>query len=213
MTVEPTTTAAGARSVKDLTVTDPTDLIRRAGSGDREAFTELCREHGDRLLTHAMVLCRDRSTAEDLVQETLVAAWRNLGRFNGGCRLFTWLCTILIRRHRDDLRRRWPLPFSLWLSREDADTGVVDPAAGAVEPSSHPDAALVAREQAAALLRSVRQLPRRQRDVVYLRYYAGESLDGIAAALNCSLGTVKSRLFHGLERLRRVRALAEERTS
>jgi len=55
------------------------------------------------------------------------------------------------------------------------------------------------------------QLPARQRIVVYLRFYAGESLEGIAAIVPCSLGTVKSRLFHGLARLAKMEKLKELR--
>lgn len=48
------------------------------------------------------------------------------------------------------------------------------------------------------------KLPKKHRDVVYLRFYVDNSLEGIAAALNCSVGTVKSRLFHALEKLRKM---------
>ena len=61
------------------------------------------------------------------------------------------------------------------------------------------------------VLRSLEQLPAKQREVVYLRFYAEDSLEGIAAALGCPVGTVKSRLFHGLEGLRRMKAILEER--
>ena len=57
-------------------------------------------------------------------------------------------------------------------------------------------------ERAAGLLRSLDQLPQRQREVVYLRFYADDSLEGIAEALGCSVGTVKSRVFYGLRALR-----------
>ena len=52
--------------------------------------------------------------------------------------------------------------------------------------------------------------PRKHQQVVYLRFYADDSLEGIAAALGCSVGTVKSRLFNALEKLRRMRELGEE---
>ena len=53
-------------------------------------------------------------------------------------------------------------------------------------------------------------LPAKQREVVFLRFYADETLDGIAAAMNTSAGTVKSRLFHALENLRQMRIFREE---
>ena len=66
-------------------------------------------------------------------------------------------------------------------------------------------------EQAARVLRSLENLPAKQREVVYLRFYADDSLEGIANALGCPVGTVKSRLFQGLERLQKMKALAEEK--
>ena len=52
-------------------------------------------------------------------------------------------------------------------------------------------------------------MPEKHREVVYLRFYVDESLDGIATALDCSVGTVKSRLFHALEKLRKMKALTD----
>jgi RNA polymerase sigma-70 factor (ECF subfamily) len=57
-------------------------------------------------------------------------------------------------------------------------------------------------ERAAFLRHCVEQLPPKHREVIHLRFYVDHSLDGIAAALGCSVGTVKSRLFHALDRLR-----------
>lgn len=189
-------------------INDGSDLIGRARSGDTEAFEALCREHSERLLRQAIALSRDVEAAEDLVQETLVEAWRGLPGFRGGCQFFTWLCRILIHRHLNSRRRRWPAPFSLLFG------GDQDQTEKFVE--SLPDAAplpgsnLEQSERAARVLRSLATLPDKQRMVLHLRFYAGDSLEGIAAALGCSVGTVKSRLHHGLERLRQMKALAEE---
>jgi RNA polymerase sigma-70 factor, ECF subfamily len=56
----------------------------------------------------------------------------------------------------------------------------------------------------------IRALPQKHQDVIYLRFYVDNSLEGIAAALGCSLGTVKSRLFHALEKLRSMNVLKEQ---
>ena len=187
---------------------DGPDLVGQARSGDNAAFDALCREHGDRLLRQSIALCGDASTAEDLVQETLFEAWRSLPRFHGGCRFFTWLCSILIHRHRNLRRKKWPLPFSFMFGRErdSADAFL----AAVVDPGPTPGAHTEQAERAAHVLRGLDRLPARQREVVYLRFYAEDSIAGIAAALGCSTGTVKSRLFHGLERLRQMKSLAEE---
>ena len=67
-------------------------------------------------------------------------------------------------------------------------------------------ASLEAEEHLARVRALLGRLPRKQRDVLFLRFFAAESLAGIAAALNCSVGTVKSRLFNGLEKLRKIAA-------
>ena len=181
------------------------DLISRAQAGDCEAFDEICRMHGDRLLRQAIGLCRDTAQAEDLVQETLIAAWQSLPRFNLQCQLFTWLCSILIRRHQNARRRRWPLMLS-FLFRHDP--GQADEVLTNLQDAGHdPNILAEHSERAIRVLQSLDRLPEAQRQVVYLRYYADASLEEIAAALGCSVGTVKSRLFHGLDRLRRMKSL------
>ena len=186
---------------------DGSDLIGRARSGDEEAFGDLCREYGDPLLRQAIALCGEVGTAEDLVQECLIEAWRSLPRYHGGCRFFTWLCSILIHRHLNFLRWKWPRPITVLFGRERDETeSILD---GVRDDSPIPGRAMEQAERAARVLRSLEKLPAKQRKVVYLRFYAEESLEGIATALGCSVGTVKSRLHHGLERLRRMKALTE----
>lgn len=203
--------------IPDASVTAPSetgsDPIDRARAGDVTAFDRLCLEHGDRLFRQALGLCRDRAAAEDLVQETLIAAWRSLGRYHGGCRFFTWLCSILIHRHRTAWRRRWSLGFSGRGARSGngAETEADWLPECVADPSASPELRAEAAERAAAVRASLDRLPAKQREVVFLRFYAEDSLEGIAAALGCPVGTVKSRLFHGLERLRRMKAVAEQR--
>lgn len=186
------------------------DLIGQARSGDSEAFDALCREHGDRLLRQAIGLCGDVNTAEDLVQETFIEAWRCLPRFHGGCRFFTWLCSILIHRHRNLRRKRWPLPFSLLFRSEGEEAE--NYLARIPDPGRTPGAEVEQAELAVRILRSLEKLPVKQREVVYLRFYAEDSLEGIAVAVGCSVGTVKSRLFNGLEKLRQMKAMVEEKS-
>jgi RNA polymerase sigma-70 factor (ECF subfamily) len=79
-------------------------LLDQARAGDAEAFGEICRVHGTRLLRQAVALCGNLTLAEDLAQDTLVEAWKCLRRYNGRCQFFTWLCAILLNRYRNVLR-------------------------------------------------------------------------------------------------------------
>lgn len=182
-----------------------------ARSGDCQAFDRLCRLHGDRLLRHAMGLCARESEAGDLVQETLIRAWRSLDRFEFRCRFFTWLCGILINTHRNHQRRWWPVAFALLNTsqKDQADALMNNVASGTASPAED----LEGVERATMVLGSLNRLPRHQREVVYLRFYADASLDEIARLVDCPVGTVKSRLFKGLEELGKLKMIREERKS
>src|SRR5277367_2707943 len=91
---------------------EESQLIARAREGDLTAFSRLVQEHQPRLLAQALAFCGDPHQARDLAQETMVAAWKSLARFDGSCRFFTWLYAILLRQHRKTLgwfSRRLPL--------------------------------------------------------------------------------------------------------
>jgi RNA polymerase sigma-70 factor (ECF subfamily) len=173
-------------------------LLDLARAGDADAFGELCRVHETRLLRQAMMLCGNPDTAEDLAQETLVEAWKSVRRFKGRCQLFTWLCAILFNRYRNKLRARRPIPFSDLMHHEREEIETRPESAD----DSSPARAAQEHEQRALVRECLEALPRKQQQVIYLRFFAGESLESIAGALGCSIGTVKSRLFYGMERLR-----------
>jgi RNA polymerase sigma-70 factor (ECF subfamily) len=172
---------------------DEPEWIDRAKAGDTAAFQRLAERHAACLWRCALALGKDRHWAEDLAQETLVEAWRSLARFDGRCRFSTWLYGIL--RHRFLKGRR---------GRNKAE--VLSPKALDQEPccDDSPDGFAEASEDARRVRRAVADLPEEHRLVVELRFFAGATLDEIAAALDCPLGTVKSRLHNALEKLRKM---------
>lgn len=181
-------------------------LLASAQQGDSEAFCELCRLYEARLLRQALALCGDNATAEDLAQDSLVAAWKSIRRYNGRCRFFTWLCAILIHLHKSRLRTK--PPWLRWFAN-DAASSSDDILNNVPDGAACPATALASSERDAFLRRCLEALPEKHREVIFLRFYVEESLDGIATALDCSVGTVKSRLFHALEKLRKMRILTE----
>lgn len=102
----------------EIEAPDTRSLLNLAQAGDAEAFGGICRAYETRLLRQAMMLCGDATQAEDLAQDALVEAWRCLRRYNGRCQFFTWLCAILLNRHRNQLRKKRPLPFSAFSRHE-----------------------------------------------------------------------------------------------
>lgn len=187
------------------------DCLIRAQAGDMDAYGELCRFYETRLLRHAVTLSGDLSLAEDLAQDSFVEAWKNLHRYNGRCQFFTWLCAILLNRYRNTVRRKRPLLFSTMTGRQREEA---EHSANALPNQGlMPDEAIERSEQAALTWQCVRALPAKHQQVIYLRFFAEDSLEGIAAAAGCSVGTVKSRLFHALEKLRGMRALSTYKES
>jgi RNA polymerase sigma-70 factor (ECF subfamily) len=188
-------------------LSDTRSLLDQARAGDAEAFGEICRLHETRLLRQAFLLCGNLALAEDLAQDTLVEAWKSLYRFHGRCQFFTWLCAILLNRYRNVRRKHWLWPAAQGGMEPD---GWQQPAVA--DHAAQPDQAVEGREQAALLRQCIKTLPAKHQEVIYLRFYVDDSLEGMAAALGCSVGTVKSRLFHALEKLRKMHALSPPMT-
>ena len=192
----------------EIEAIDTRSFLEQAQAGDAEAFGEVCLAYETRLLRQATALCGDAALAEDLAQDTLVEAWKCLRRYNGRCQFFTWLCAILLNRYRNTLRENRPRPLSS-LARHDQDEfrNSLDNLAG---HDSSPDLAAQLRDQAAVVRACIQALPTKHQRVIYLRFYVDNSLEGIAAALGCSVGTVKSRLFHALDKLRGMSVLSRQ---
>jgi RNA polymerase sigma-70 factor (ECF subfamily) len=192
----------------EMETPNPRSSLALAMAGDLEAYGEVYRTHSTRLLRQAMALCGNASLAEELAQDTLVEAWKSLRRYNGRCEFFTWLCAILLNRYRNTLRDRRTLPVSsLGGGDHDDFTNALKELR---DNRSLPDEAAESRDQTALVQRCLELLPVKHQQVIYLRFYVDDSLEGIAAALGCSVGTVKSRLFHALDKLRAMNALSAQ---
>lgn len=189
----------------EIEAPDTRNLLDLAQAGDAEAFGAICRVYETRLLRQAMTLCGDAILAEDLAQDSLVEAWKSLRRYNGRCQFFTWLCAILLNRYRNVIRGNRFRPTS---PPGGQDQEALEPQTNLPDPAALPDQAIERREQALLVRQCVQSLPARHQQVIYLRFYVDDSLEGIAAALGCSVGTVKSRLFHALEKLRKMNAFS-----
>ena len=195
----------------EIETPDTRSLLDQARAGDTEAFSEICRVHGTPLLRQAVALCGDRTLAEDLAQDTLVEAWKCLRRYNGQCQFFTWLCAILLNRYHNALRGNRLRPAATLGARDQDEyeqhTGNLP------DHAALPDQAVELREQAVLVRQCVQALSAKHQQVIYLRFYVDDSLEGIAVALDCSVGTVKSRLFHALDKLRKMNAFSDPLSS
>src|SRR5436190_20994737 len=129
----------------EFRICEASSLVEQARTGDADAFGEVCRTVETRLLRQAYSLCGDMDLAEDLAQDTLVEAWRCLRRYNGKCQFFTWLCAILLNRHRNTIRARRPISLSSLTGHEREEfRNNIDTLA---DPDASPDQAAQLREQ------------------------------------------------------------------
>ena len=181
------------------------ELLSQARAGDAQAFCRLVEPLQARLLRQAVALSGDVSAAEDLVSETLVEAWKSLSRYNESCRLSTWLYAILLHRHQKALRRARSRPISLaWLPFFKAqELHEQHHHVPSVEPS--PSERASQNELFVQLRQCIETLPEKHRQIILLRFFEEASLPDLAAVLGCSVGTVKSRLHHALEKLRKMK--------
>lgn len=184
---------------------DSREFLARACEGETEAFSLLTEPLQGRLLRQAVALTGDVGAAEDLVLETLVEAWGSLPRYDQTCRLSTWLYAILLHRYRKSVRRARCRPVSLaWLPFFERQE-LQDRQENIPSPELSPMDAVARNETAVRLRQSLGMLPEKHRQVILLRFFEDASLPDMAAVLGCSVGTVKSRLHHALEKLRRMK--------
>jgi RNA polymerase sigma-70 factor (ECF subfamily) len=170
------------------------DLVDGCRAGRRDALEALVSVHHDRLLRIATAMAGPEA-ASDLVQETFLAAVGAFPRFRADAQLSTWLISILRNRYSLYLRgqKKWkmaPLPGD--------GARLAAPEPPAVE--------LAARD----VLDRVGRLPEDLRTTLVLFHVDGLSYADIAKAMECPIGTVRSRLFEARERLRRLVLKAEE---
>jgi RNA polymerase sigma factor (sigma-70 family) len=161
-----------------------TELVRRARSGDREAYGMLIRRHQEVAFRTAYAVCGDAAEAEDATQEAFIKAHRALWRFRAGAPFRPWLLRIAANEARNRRRSAG--------RREHLATM----AAHAISTPDAPE--FSAGELSAALQR----LDAPHREVVLLRHVLELSEAETAAALRCRPGTVKSRLSRALTRMR-----------
>ncbi|MDB6125395.1 MAG: polymerase sigma factor, sigma-70 family [Pedosphaera sp.] len=180
-------------------------LLARARAGDAPAFCHLIEPLQAGLLRQAIALAGDMSVAEDLVSETLVEAWKSLSRYNETCRLSTWLCAILLHRYQKNFRRARSRPISLARLPLFEAQELQSQQENVSSPDPSPAEAATQSELSVQLRQCIEMLPARHREIILLRFFEDASLPDMAAVLGCSVGTVKSRLHHALEKLRKMK--------
>ena len=163
------------------------EIIDRCRRGDRDAFRALYDAHKDKVYSIALHFCRgDTAAASDVTQLVFMKLMTEIAGFRGDSRFSTWLHRLVVNACMDGQRREKSGALA-------TDPAVLDARAG---PAAYEDAVEQA-DVARSIQTAIDRLPPQFRLVVLLRYFDDLSYEEIAEALNCSIGTVASRLNRG----------------
>jgi RNA polymerase sigma-70 factor (ECF subfamily) len=171
-------------------------IVERAMEGDHDAFSELARASMDRQYAVATMILRDSERARDAVQESLIAAWRDIRALRDPDKWEAWLHRLTVRacyRLAKKERRRSTVELHI----------IAEPAP---DPGSHFALSIEERDR---MERELGRLTVDQRAVMVLHFYADLTLQQTADVLEIPVGTAKSRLHYGLRALRESMAGAE----
>ncbi len=180
---------------------DDAALVARVAAGDQDALGLLYDRFGQAVYSLCLRIVHEGATAEELTQEVFVRLWRSAASFDAAKgRLSTWLLRIAHNLSLNEVRRRQSRPVTAPdLDWEAAAAALADPSVDA-----DPAGSVWLRERATAVRGALAQLPAPQRKAIELAYFGGLSQPEVAAALGDPLGTVKSRIRAGMQRLREL---------
>jgi RNA polymerase sigma-70 factor (ECF subfamily) len=160
------------------------DLLRSVAAGDAAALARLYERYAGALFGYLHRLAGDRMTAEEILQDTMLAVWRSAGAFEGRAKVTSWLFGVARRQAHNRLRGRSdPQPTGAdlpdWSDR-----------------SAGPEELAIAAAGGTPVAAAIGLLPEHHRDVIALVFVAGLPLADVAEVLAIPVGTVKSRLHH-----------------
>ena len=173
-------------------------LVRRAQRGDMVAFEELVARHRDKIYARAFSMMRNEDDATDLSQEAWVKGWQRLKQFQGESSFVTWMTRIVINLCLDQLRKHKRQRAESIEQLED-DLGGVERQMPTV--TVNPTEGLERTELRARIDRALGQLSYEHRTVLILHEFEDLEYKEIAKRMQCSIGTVMSRLFYARRKM------------
>lgn len=189
-------------------------LVERAAAGDHRAYELLVIKYQRRIERLIGRMVRDVDLVPDIAQETFIRAWKALHQFRGDAQFYTWLYRIAVNTAKKSLMelKRNPVVTETALHSAD-DDDETSRRENELTSESTPESELAAREIAAAVNAAMEALPEDLRTAVTLREIEGLSYEEIAEAMNCPIGTVRSRIFRAREAISaRVKPLLSHQT-
>ena len=185
---------------RDLARLSDEALLSLVAASDDDALSELYDRFGRVAYGLALRILRDETLAQDAVQEAFLGVWRNADRFLAErAKASTWILTLVHRRAVDLVRRE---------ERRQAEPLTDDSALGTAPEAT--DEAAWLRFERERVQTALKQLPDTQREALELAYYGGFTQAELAERLGQPIGTIKSRMFTGLSRMRELMRESEE---
>ena len=173
------------------------DQVREAMAGDGQAFEQLMRAHEGRMYAVSLRMCGNREDALDCTQEAMLRIYRAMKSFKGQSSFATWVYRITMNTCLDELRRR-KVRVSSSLD------AMLDTGFSPTDEEDTPERHAVASEQRRALDQAIASLPEDMRAAIVLRDVQGFTYEEIATILAANVGTIKSRISRGREKLREM---------
>ena len=183
-------------------------LVRRVQRGDKGAFDALVLKYQHKLVKLVMRYVRNPAEAEDIAQEAFIKAYRALPQFRGDSAFYTWLYRIAINTAKNAVVSRDRSPIEYNIDRNDNDESY--DMQGRMKDSETPEGLVLTDEIRTTVNAAIDSLPEDLRTAIVLRELEGLSYEEIAAAMDCPVGTVRSRIFRAREAIdRRLREVFE----
>ena len=189
-------------------------LVERARRGDKPAFEMLVVKYQRRLERLIGRMVRDSELVADIAQESFIRAWRALPQFRGESAFYTWLYRIAVNTAKKALMelKRDPVMLESALAGDSDDDDETYRGERELSHGETPEAMLASKEIAQAVNAAIEALSDELRQAITLREIEGLSYEEISEAMNCPIGTVRSRIFRAREAIaQRLRPLLDTR--
>jgi len=171
-------------------------LVERVQKGDKRAFDLLVIKYQHKVLSIISRFVKDGAEAHDVAQEAFIKAYRAIGNFRGDSAFYTWIYRIAVNTAKNHLVSRGRRPPATDVDIDDAD---IYSGSEALHDYETPESALSRDQLEQIVFDAIRALPEDLRTAVTLRELDGLSYEEIAAAMECPVGTVRSRIFRARE--------------
>ena len=172
------------------------ELVLRVQQGDKSAYDLLVIKYQHKIIQLVNRYVKDPSEAQDVAQETFIKAYRALGNFRGDSAFYTWLYRIAINTAKNYLVARTRRSFDSQVDVQDAEQIENAPQLQGMET---PERLLLNEEIVEVIKTAIDKLPEEMRIAIMLREFEGMSYEEIALAMDCPVGTVRSRIFRARE--------------